>query len=134
MYPNIKTEKVRIFKTASFARWARKEKLSDELLRQTIIDLQSGLVDAHLGSGLIKKRVAKRGTGKRSGYRVLLAFHIKDRAIFIFGFSKNERENLDLQEKEIYRKLAKNYLSMPLSALEEMCKKNLLLEVKYHEK
>ena len=53
--------KIRIFKTKNFVRWAKKEKVSDRLLRSTVDELEAGLIDADLGSGLIKKRVARAG-------------------------------------------------------------------------
>ena len=99
------------------------------MLRNVIDELQVGLIDANLGGGLIKKRVARAGQGKRSGHRVLLAFKNKDRSIFIFGFSKKDRENLDSEEKEMYRKIAKIYLSASISALERMCSTGQLIEV-----
>ncbi len=125
--------KIRIFETKNFVRWAKKEKLSDATLRNAVNELEEGLIDADLGAGLIKKRVARRGQGKRGGHRVLLAFKDKDRSVFIFGFSKNDRENLDSEEKEMYKKIAKMYLEASMSALEKMCSKDQLVEV-YHEK
>ncbi|ACI23048.1 hypothetical protein CbuD7D7780_11540 (plasmid) [Coxiella burnetii] len=83
---------------------------------------------------MIKKRVAREGQGKRSGHRVLLAFKDNDRSIFIFGFSKNDRENLDAEEKEMYKKVAKLYLGAPMSALEKMCANGQLIEVHYEKK
>lgn len=87
----------------------------------------------NLGGGLIKKRVARSGQGKRGGYRVLLAFKDSDRSIFIFGFSKNDRENLDAEEKELYKKIAKMYLGVPMKKLEKLCNEGQLVEV-HHEK
>ncbi len=130
MYPNsVEDEKIRIFKTKNFVRWAKKEKVSDSLLSNAISELEGGLIDADLGGGLVKKRVAKTGQGKRGGYRVLLAFKDKDRSIFVFGFSKNDRENLDTEEKEMYKKVAKMYLSAPMNVLEKMCANGQLVEV-----
>jgi len=126
--------KIRIFKTKNFARWARKEKVTDGLLKNTINELEEGLIDADLGGGLIKKRVARIGQGKRGGYRVLLAFRDKDRSIFIFGFSKNNRENLSDEEKDMYKKISKLYLGASMSALEKMCIKGQLAEVSYEKK
>lgn len=134
MYTNIDEGlKIRIFKTKNFVRWAKKERLSDTALKGVIKELEEGLIDADLGGGLIKQRVARSGQGKRGGHRVLLAFKDADRSIFIFGFSKNDRENLDSEEKEMYKRVAKMYLGAPMSVLEEMCDKGQLVEV-YDEK
>ncbi len=54
-----------------------------------------GLVDADLGGGLIKQRVARQGQGKRGGYRVMIAFRAGDFAVFLFGFAKSADDNLD---------------------------------------
>jgi hypothetical protein len=113
--------------------WAKKEQITDSLLQKAIDEVSEGLIDADLGGGLIKKRVAKKGEGKRGRHRVPLAFKDKDRSLFIFGFSKNDRENLDDDEKELYKNLSKIYLGSSIRDLEGMCVKGLLLEV-YYEK
>lgn len=122
---------MRIFKTKHFVRWAKKENIMDNLLHNAIVEVGEGLIDADLGGGLIKKRVAKKGEGKRGSYRVLLAFRDKDRSIFVFGFTKNDRENLKDDEKEFYKKLSKMYLELSMNDLEKMCIESLLYEVYY---
>lgn len=125
---------IRVFKTKNFARWAKKEKIPDSSLNNALNELESGLFDADLGGGLVKKRVARSGQGKRGGYRVLLALKDNDRSIFIFGFSKNDRDNIDAEEKDMYRKIAKLYLGAPIKMLEKMCIKGQLIEVPYEKK
>lgn len=73
-------------------------------------EMQRGLVDADLGGGLLKKRIARPGAGKRGGYRTLLASNRRDRWVFLFGFSKNELENIDDDDEWDYRKLAGIYM------------------------
>jgi hypothetical protein len=46
-----------------------------------------GLIDADLGRGLIKQRVARSGQGKRGGFRMLIGFR-SDRAFFCSGSPK----------------------------------------------
>jgi hypothetical protein len=36
----------------------------------------------------------RRGTGKRGGFRTLIAYKTSERAVYLFGFAKNERENI----------------------------------------
>ena len=48
------------------------------------------LIDADVGSGLIKQRIARPGGGKSGGYRSILMFRSGERAIFVFGFAKSE--------------------------------------------
>src|SRR6266576_6218858 len=88
---------VRIFKTRALARFTKREAISDESLVVAIETARRGLVDADLGGGLIKQRVARPGQGKRGGFRMLIGFR-SDRAIFLFGFAKNERENIDYNQ------------------------------------
>src|ERR1700690_4084850 len=102
---------MRVFKTKWFARFARNEGIADKSLREAIERAEQGLIDADLGGGLIKQRVARRGQGRSGGYRVILAYQAKDRAVFLFGFAKNERENISADELVFLREVAKNWLA-----------------------
>jgi hypothetical protein len=102
---------MRIFKTRWFARFARREGIADNSLREAIERAERGLINADLGGGLIKQRVARQGQGRSSGYRVLVAYRAKDRAVFLFGFAKNEQENIGSDELVFLRTLAKNWLT-----------------------
>jgi len=86
---------VRIFKTKWFVRYARRERIGDTVLRDAIARAERGLVDADLGGGVIKQRIARPGQGRSGGYRTLIAFRFEKRAIFVFAFAKSERENID---------------------------------------
>ena len=48
----------RLFKTRNFTRWMRKTDLSDELLYAAVGEMELGLIDADLGGGVVKKRIA----------------------------------------------------------------------------
>ena len=63
---------MRIFKTKWFARYVRQERISDHGLRDAIERAERGLVDADLGGGVIKQRVARAGQGRSGGYRMLI--------------------------------------------------------------
>ena len=54
---------MRIFKTKRFGRFARKERLTDRRLIESIDRATMGLVDADLGGHLIKQRIARSGEG-----------------------------------------------------------------------
>ena len=108
---------MRIFKTADFARWARKERLDDAALTAAVEEMRRGLIDANLGGGLLKKRVARHGGGKRGGYRVLVASNQRERWIVMLGFAKNERDNLDDDELDDLKLLARRYLALSEEAL-----------------
>jgi hypothetical protein len=57
-------------------------------LAEAIARAERGMVDAALGGGLIKQRVARQGQGKSGGWRTLIAYRKGDRAVFLFGFAR----------------------------------------------
>ena len=120
---------MRIFKTIYFNDWARELKLGDESLTNAINELEQGLHDANLGAGLYKKRVAIGGRGKRDGGRAIIAFKAHDKAIFLYGFAKAKRENISLEEKDTYKRLAKYYLNATEEQFNLLIKEGDLVEV-----
>jgi len=110
---------VRTFKTRWLARFARLEGIADKSLREAIERAERGLIDADLGGGLIKQRVARQGQGKSGGYRTIIAYRAKERAVFLFGFAKNERENISTYELRFLRKLAENWLAADAARIQE---------------
>lgn len=93
-----------------FGRWARKEGIPDRTLCGAVGEMERGLIDANLGGGLYKKRIAAPGRGKRGSHRTLLAFRSGDKAVFVFGFAKNEKAGIDEGEKQALKELATRYL------------------------
>lgn len=122
-------ESVRVFKTKEFARFARKQRLSDEALCAAVLRAESGLIDADLGAGLIKQRVPRPGQGRSAGYRTIIAYRKADRAVFIHGFAKSERENVDAADLARLEALGAIYLSAAFKALEAWCDAGELQEV-----
>ena len=61
---------MRVYKVKVFARFQRREHITDETLAKAVKSAEEGLVDADLGGGLIKQRVARPGQGKSGGYRI----------------------------------------------------------------
>ena len=102
---------MRIFKTKWLARFARREGIADESLGEAIQRAEQGMIDADLGAGLIKQRVARQGKGRSGGYRMIVAYRARRRAVLLFGFAKSERENVTQDELLFLRKLAENWLS-----------------------
>ncbi|MBW4620427.1 MAG: type II toxin-antitoxin system RelE/ParE family toxin [Cyanosarcina radialis HA8281-LM2] len=84
-----------------------------------------------LGGGLLKKRIARPGMGKRGGFRTLVATNKGSRWIFVYGFAKNERSNIDKDEEEALKKLASELLSLTLEAIEKAKSAGELIEVNY---
>ena len=103
---------MRIFKVKAFERFARKEKISDKDLVGVIEQAEEGLIEADLGGGLIKQRIARAGKGKSGGYRAIICFKQGSRAIFMFGFAKSAKDNLDDTELVAYKAAAKILLAI----------------------
>ena len=125
---------MRVFKTKEFARYARREDVDDERLCEAVDRAELGLVDADLGGGLIKQRIARKGQGRRGGYRTLMAFRTKARAVFIYGFAKNERDNIDPDELEFWRRVASAFSAMTEAQLGALIDARELTEVIRHGK
>jgi hypothetical protein len=122
-----------IYKTRLFDRWAKKQGLTALALCEAVREMESGLYEADLGGGVLKKRIARQGQGKSGGYRTLVATNKGSRWIFVHGFSKNERSNIDKDEEEAFKILANYLLSLTPEAIEEALKTNKLIEVKCNE-
>jgi hypothetical protein len=118
-----------IYKTRWFDRWARKQNLSTPALCEAVREMTAGLYEADLGAGLVKKRVARAGQGKRGGFRTLVATNKGSRWVFVFGFSKNERGNIDKDEEEALKKLAAHLLSLTAPAIVKAVQAGELMEV-----
>lgn len=101
----------RAFRTRTFTRWMRKAGLTDEALCHAISEMLQGLVDANLGGHVVKKRVSVPGQGKRGGARTIVATKFAGRWFFLYGFSKNERANIDKDELKIFQEVAKEFLA-----------------------
>jgi hypothetical protein len=99
-------------KTKWFNKWARKNAISDNLLISTIELIPKKQNCVSLGGGLYKVRTSRVGEGKSGGYRTLLVYKEKDRAIFIYGSSKSEKDNIETQELKYFKKLAIDLLKI----------------------
>ena len=120
---------MRIFKNKPFARFARKADLGDAALCKAIDSVERGLVDADLGGGVIKQRIARRGGGKSGGFRAVILFRTRARAVFVYGFAKNERDNIGADELAAFRKLAGELLAYDDKAISKAIAAGVLTEV-----
>jgi len=121
---------LRVFKTKWFRRFARREGIADEALCEAVARAVRGQVDADLGGGVIKQRIARKGQGRSGGYRSLIVYRAEDRAIFVFGFAKSEREDLEPDELRDLRKTARLLLTYDAEQLEEAVVNDELWEVR----
>ncbi|NEV64961.1 type II toxin-antitoxin system RelE/ParE family toxin [Thiorhodococcus minor] len=111
---------MRIFKNAWFERFARKQKIRDGMLREAVLRAEQGLIDADLGGGVIKQRLARPGQGRSGGYRTLIFYRQAHRAFFVYGFAKSQQANISDEEETAFKKAARHVLEMTdeqLSAL-----------------
>jgi hypothetical protein len=120
---------VRIFKNKSFARFARKARIADAVLCEAVGNAERGLIDADLGGGVIKQRIARSGGGKSGGFRTIILFRAGARAFFVHGFAKNEQENIRDDERAAFKMLAAQLLDYDDAALAKAIAAGVLMEV-----
>lgn len=120
---------MRIFKTKWFVRFARRERIKDHALLDAVARAEEGLIDADLGSGLLKQRVARAGEGRSGGYRTIIAYRAGDRAVFLYGFAKNERDNIGDDELATIKELAAGWLRADSVKLDVQVEEALAQEV-----
>ena len=118
-----------IYKTRWFDRWARKQGVGSLALCAAVREMTDGLYEADLGGGLLKKRIARAGQGKSGGFRTLVATNKGSRGIFVYGFPKNARSNIDKDEEEASKTLAAHLLSLAATALGTAQSAGELMEV-----
>ena len=124
---------MRIFKTRWFIRFARSERITDSRLSEAVERVGRGLIDADLGGGIIKQRLARLGQGRSGGYRVLIAYRAGHRAVFLYGFAKRERENIEPDELRTLREIAAAWLSADTKKIADAVNQGALKEVAYEE-
>jgi hypothetical protein len=124
---------LQIFSTKSFARWMQKNRVSGTDLITATKEMARGLIDADLGGHVIKKRVALQGRGKRSGARTIVATKFGRRWVYLFGFEKNERANIDSNELKALQELAKTYLELNETETRAAIEAGKLIEINGEE-
>ena len=107
----------------------RKARLLDGDLCRAIDEMRRGLIDADLGAYVVKKRVALAGQGKRAGARTIVATKLQGRWFFLFGFSKNERANIDQNELKFLQEIARDLLAFDEQQLQVAVSVGELVEV-----
>ena len=115
--------------TKWFKKWSKKVKLSNQDLLEAIQDFESGLSTSDLGGNLYKVRVKRKHTGKSSGFRTIIVFKSESSAIFIYGFGKNEKDNIDKTELKYLKKLGNDLLSLNPQELKEAIEKKVLYDL-----
>ena len=120
---------MRIFKNAWFGRFARREKITDAVLKDAIARAERAIIDAELGGGVIKQRIARPGQGRSGGYRSIIIFQKGERAIFVYGFAKSDREDIEPDELAGFKKLAKEWFTFSDQKIDAMINNQELTEI-----
>jgi hypothetical protein len=124
------SKSLRVFKNAWFGRFARKEKISVEVLWEAVDRAEQGLVDADLGGGVIKQRIARPGESKSKGYRSIVLYRKGDKAFFVYGFPKSDLGNIRDDEQEQFKKAAKSILALSDVQIRQLIENGQFEEVK----
>lgn len=123
-----------IYLSKVFSRLARRGGLTDVHICQAVAEMNKGLIDANLGAGLFKKRIAIPGQGKRGSWRTLLGFQTGKKAFFLYLFSKSSRDNIEHDEMKALKSLTKYYLTLKPSEIKAALHCGELKEVTCIEK
>jgi|SRR6516164_7510172 hypothetical protein len=124
---------MRIFKNKWFVRFARKERITDAKLAEAVRNAEKGLIDADYGGGVIKQRIARPGQGKSGGYRSIIIFRKGNMAFFVYGFAKNELDNIDESDERDFKDLANVLLALSDEGLKKLTDNGELTEVEYED-
>lgn len=81
-----------------------------------------------LSSGL------RAGQGKSGGFRMLIVFEAGMRAIFVHGFAKSEKDNVEREELVALKKLATELLAYDDKTIARVIAGGALVEVACGEK
>lgn len=119
-----------VFKTKWFARFARQEPIADASLHEAIVRAERGLIDADLGGGFIKQRVARKGKGRSGGYRTIIAYRARNLAVFLSAFAKSDQESISADELLSLRTTAEIWLKANKAAIREALESGRIEEVK----
>ncbi len=115
--------------TKHFEKWARKQDIPPKELLKALKELENGFFEANLGGNVIKKRIRFQGKGKSGSGRTIVCYKKDDRAIFVHGFSKNEKSNLSQKELHALKEFAKVLLSLSSKKLQVAIENGNFMEV-----
>ena len=79
------------------------------------------------------QRIARSGDGKSGGYRAIILFRQGERAVFVYGFAKSGRANIDPDDEKQFKEAARHVLRLTEKQIAELVKKGDFVEVKGHD-
>jgi hypothetical protein len=120
---------MKILKSRWFNKWAKNARIKDISLCKAIDNISlSSVVD--LGGGLFKVRVPRSDSGKSGGFRSILIYKKDNLALFVLGFAKNEKDNINSSDLADLKKQAKHILNFSNKQIGDLIQNGTLLEVK----
>ncbi len=119
--------------TKWFRKWAKKSKIKDQDLLDAVDNLIKGLSTADLGSNLFKIRVKREHSGKSSGFRTIVVYKENEKAIFLYGFGKNEKDNISKTELLYFKKLGNDFLALDENQIKQLIEAKSLFEIEVIE-
>ncbi len=122
-----------VYKGKAFVRFAKKARITDAELWKAAQHANEGLIDADLGGGVIKQRIARVGEGRSGGSRSIILFRKGDRAVYVYGFEKKDLANIDRRELEAFRELAEVILGYADAEISQRVKDGALFNVEKPE-
>lgn len=120
---------LRIFKNRPFDRFARHEGITDGDLCDAVDRAERGLIDADLGGGVIKQRIARPGAGRSGGFRTIILYRESERAFFVHGFAKNRQANISKNDLQIFKRAAVVTLAFDDDEIQKLVESGALTEV-----
>ena len=99
------------FESRWFKKWSKKNGLKKADLLDALERTINGSGVVNLGGNIYKIRVAKNGQGRSGGFRTILIFKKGKRSLFIYGFEKNDQDNIDKGTLADYKKFAVTFLN-----------------------
>ena len=122
-----------ILSTKWFKKWSKKANLKNQDLLEAIKNLEDRLSTASLGNHLFKVRVKREHGGKSSGFRTIVVYKEHDKAIFLYGFGKNEKENISNSEQQHFKKLGDDLLALNKDQLKQFIEQSILFDIEVKE-
>lgn len=117
-----KASRPRVFKTAWFAKAAKKARIADVELCEAIRQVLQNQAD-DLGGGVFKKRL------NANMHRSIILAKAGNYWIYEYLFAKKDRENIDNDELIAFRKLAKIYAKLADKQIAQLLENKDLLEI-----
>ena len=120
---------MRLLNSKAFARFARSRCITDLDLWDAVDRAERGLIDADLGGGVMKQRIARFGEGKSGGFRSIVFYKSGARAVFVYGFEKSSLENIGPKELKAFKDSAKVVLNLSEQELATAIERGAFIEV-----